>query len=82
MTEQQITELTRVANNPILVEALKDFFIESMSLDDVDTNKNNNEVGEDVKAYKKARKIVNDSFKRMEKFTKPPDNTTNINIAR
>lgn len=71
-----------IADNPVLLEALKKEFEKVYNVDDFDVDVDNEMLGQNVRAFQMTKKAVKLVFKEIEKYKTIPDEPIKTNPAR
>jgi len=71
-----------IADNPSLIEALKNEFEKVYNLDDFDTKQDNETLGQNVRAFQMTKEVVKQVFREIEKYKTMPDKVKIKNPAR
>jgi preprotein translocase subunit SecA len=74
--------LTSLADNPLLLEALKNEFEKVYNVNDFDTSQDNETLGQNVRAFQMTKGFIKQVFREIEKHKTIPDHKEKINPAR
>lgn len=74
--------LNLIADNPALTDALKELFRKKFSVDDANTNLDNESLGQVVRARIDGLKKVDDAFSEIEKYRTIKEEPVGENPAR
>lgn len=80
MSNKQILKI--IADDLSLTTELKDLFGGFFTIDNLDTSKANNELGEQVRARLEGKKLLEAAFKELERYKTPETRKVSENPAR